>query len=128
VCPRISSALSQRTREGQGIRFCVWRKHEPAPCPGNNIKDELTGGATLTDATVGMYVVGEPISGGTNTIGYSRFTTSPSSTSASWFVGSTPPGGGSCNAGSLYSCASASVCSTTYTLYDCEGGSWLAIK
>jgi hypothetical protein len=99
-------------------------------CSGNNIKDELPGGAALTNATVGMYVVGEPVLGGnpTQTIGYSRFNTSASSTSAAWFVGVTSPGPSiNCPTGSLFSCTSASSCGTN-TLYDCEGGMWLGIK
>ncbi len=91
--------------------------------PGvNTILDAVTG-TTLTDATLGIYVLGEPdaLGGGGFIIGHSRFTTSP--TVPSWGVGSGIPGGTvSCQNGSLFSNISGG---SHTTLYVCEGGSWV---
>jgi len=100
----------------------------------NSIKDELTA-TTLTDVNVGMYILGEPVQAGGGDVGYSRFTTSPNAGSndngaVTWLVGSSPPSGSSCPAGSLYSCTNISNC-TIDTLYGCEGegkGGWIGIK
>jgi hypothetical protein len=62
----------------------------------DSIMDGLTG-ADVTDGHVGIYIVGQPISGG-----YSRFTNSPNW--PNWAVGATSPSGGTCPAnGSLFS-------------------------
>lgn len=66
----------------------------------NTIADSRTS-TTLTDATVGMYVLGKVMTSGTGTIiGESRFTTSPNT--ATWGVGSASPSG-ACKVGSLFS-------------------------
>jgi hypothetical protein len=94
---------------------------------GNTINDAFTG-ATLTDSSVGMYVVGETAIAN---IGNSRFTTSPNNSSTAkavtWVVGSTPPPANvQCAAGSLYSCTTGSC--TTGTLFECTGNGWKFIK
>jgi hypothetical protein len=97
------------------------------------IKDDLPGAANITDAKLGMYVLGEAVvQGASNIIGYSRFTTS---TNATWIVGPNAPTG-SCGVGSLYSCTSTvSACTqsvTFATLWGCGGAlgqsAWYAIK
>jgi len=93
---------------------------------GTTIQDDITS-ATLahsTDATVGMYVLGEEL--GSSASGqYSRFSTSP--TYPSWSVGNTSPAGDSCtSSGSLYSNTSAT--STTGTLFACVSTTWMAVK
>jgi hypothetical protein len=65
----------------------------------NTIKDDLTS-TNLTDATVGLYIVGEPMFTGA----YSRFTTSTSL--PTWLIGQNQPAG-SCAVGDLYSATSA---------------------
>lgn len=98
----------------------------------NSILDELTA-STLTDANVGMYILGEQVQAAGTNVGYSRFTTSPNAGSndsgaVTWLVGSSPPSGGTCAAGSLYSCTNGSNCMLD-TLYGCEGSSgWKGIK
>jgi hypothetical protein len=94
---------------------------------GNTINDAFTG-ATLTDSSVGMYVVGETA---IVNIGNSRFTTSPNTSSAAkavtWVVGSTvPPTNRQCAAGSLYSCTTGTC--TTGTLFECTGNGWKFVK
>jgi len=93
----------------------------------NSIENDLTSPiTTLTDANLGMYVVGEPVQGGSNSIGYSQFTTSNSAGAATWLVGSTHPST-PCAAGSLYSCTNAGNCPST--LWGCQGSSgWKGIK
>jgi hypothetical protein len=67
----------------------------------NTIADSRTS-TTLTDATVGMYVLGETMTSGSSTIiGESRFTSSPNA--ATWGVGSGTPSGSTCKIGSLFS-------------------------
>jgi hypothetical protein len=90
---------------------------------GNTIKDDLTS-TTLADATVGMYVVGEPVQGNTpGTIGYSRFTTSSNTNAPTWLVGAARPSS-PCATGSLFSQTASSA---TTTLWGCGGGNWYAI-
>jgi hypothetical protein len=89
----------------------------------NSIEDDLTG-PTLTNANVGMYIVGEPVQAGSSFIGYSRFTSSTSL--PSWLVGTGAPSGSSCTVGDLYSRTSGG--SGTSTVYGCVGTSWTAIK
>jgi hypothetical protein len=89
----------------------------------NSIRDELTSPATqISDANVGMYIIGEPVQGIGSTAIYSRFTTSLSH--PTWLVGTSDPTGNSCAIGSLYSRTSG----TSGTLFGCRGnsgtGSW----
>lgn len=85
------------------------------------VEDELTN-TTLSDANIGMYILGHAVGGG-----YSRFTTSPNE--PTWGVGSSPLGVGlsqSCTRnGALYS---NSGTSTAGTLWACVGLSWSKIK
>jgi len=73
----------------------------------NTIQDDVTD--TLlpesSDPTVGMYILGESVTVGSNT-GYSRFTTSP--TIPTWRVGTASPPTGDCAIGTLYSRTSSS--------------------
>jgi hypothetical protein len=89
------------------------------------IKDDLTN-TTLTDATVGMYALGEPVPVTSSASGYSRFTTSPSL--PSWLSGNNPPSS-SCAAGSIYTCTS-NTCgqSGNFTLWGCAGQTWVGIE
>jgi hypothetical protein len=84
----------------------------------NTIKDDLTG-TNLTDATVGLYVVGEPMFAGS----YSRFTSSTSL--PTWLVGQNQPLG-TCAAGDLFSATSAG------TFWECislvPGSAWVRIQ
>lgn len=90
----------------------------------NSIEDDLTSPHTqIADPNVAMYIVGEPVQAAGSTVGYSRFSTSPSV--PTWLVGPNSPGtGGSCAIGSLYSATSGS----SGTLFGCRGssgvGSW----
>jgi hypothetical protein len=83
----------------------------------NTILDELSGTtlSSSTDPTVGMYIVGEQVTGGGVGIGNSRFTTSPSI--PSWIVGTTTPTN-LCSVGDLYSITSGT---TGFTLWGCVG-------
>jgi len=94
----------------------------------NSIENDLASPiTTLTDANLGMYIVGEPVQGGSNSIGYSQFTTSNSAGAATWLVGPKPPLT-PCAAGSLYSCTNAGNCPSD-TVWVCEGSSgWKGIK
>jgi hypothetical protein len=90
----------------------------------NTIQDDLTS-TTLTDVSVGMYVLGEvaAINGEGGVVGYSRFTTSPSV--PTWVVsGVSAPPTSLCKTGSLYS-NTAGTSGSHNTLYVCEGGNWL---
>ena len=93
---------------------------------GDIIRDEVSS-TSVSDAHVGIYVLGEAVSNA----GYSRFTTSPNW--PNWSVGSASlTVGSSCTAGSLYSNTSGSSGSND-TLYVCLGGSgsgagWQDIK
>ncbi len=83
---------------------------------GDIIKDDVTV-TSVSDAHVGIYVLGEQVSNA----GYSRFTTSPNW--PNWSVGSSPlTVGSSCTAGSLYSNTSGTGTGND-TLYVCLGGS-----
>jgi hypothetical protein len=101
----------------------------------NTIYDQLAG-TTLTDANLGMYILGEPVQAGTNnSAGYSRFTTSISANAPTWFVGGSAPTGSSCGVGDLYSCTgTTSACTNTApkqgTVWECLGGgtTWYPIK
>jgi hypothetical protein len=86
------------------------------------------GVATLTDSSLGLYILGEPVqygdSNGTNDhfLGYSHFTTSPEW--PSWVVGPTQHANTSCaGVGSLYSVTSGSG----PTLWECEGSGWQSV-
>jgi hypothetical protein len=89
------------------------------------IRDDLPGGISLTDPSIGLYVVGEST---ISTIAYSRFTTSTSTSSTaafpSWIVGGGTPSN-TCGTGSLYS-RIANV-TATHTLWGCAGNTWRAI-
>ena len=94
------------------------------------IDNRTTPTTTLTDATVGMYVLGEPMAAGSNlNIGYSRFTTSPSV--ATWGHGSIIPSG-TCTLGSLYSDTNGGNTGHTFAWYVCapSGSStaWSGVK
>ncbi len=98
-------------------------------CPTSTytIQDDLTS-TSLRDANVGMYVLGEPVSGTGG--GYSRFTTSTNTSAVTWLVGTSPPSG-SCATGSLYSCTNSANCNITsehYTLWGCIGSGWNPIQ
>jgi hypothetical protein len=92
----------------------------------NSIEDDLTGTppTILTNPFVGMYNVGEPMTGA----GYSRFT----GRAVTWLVGRQPPMTGACAPGRLYSCtngASCNIASELYTLWRCNSsGAWSPIK
>jgi len=58
----------------------------------NTITDELTSSTTpLTDAHVGMYLIGQPVQSAGSGVGYSRFTTSTSTNFPTWIVGPEAP-------------------------------------
>jgi len=86
----------------------------------NTIADAVTG-TTLADASIGMYALGQPKSGG-----YTRFTTSPNA--ITWVTGNASPTG-TCPIGSLYS--NINTGNTGYVLYGCAVGktpSWKPVK
>jgi hypothetical protein len=95
---------------------------------GNTINDEV-GGTALTDPSLGMYILGEPVQTGVSTnapinsfLGYSHFTTSPNW--PSWAVGPSQRQGASCTGvGSLFSATSGST-----TLWECESSGWQPVK
>jgi hypothetical protein len=96
----------------------------------NTIWDQL-GNATLTDAKLGMYILGEPVPSGTGTAGYSRFTTSTNTSVPKWLVGASAPGGSTCGVGDLYSCTGPhSPDCGSHTVWECKGGgtTWHAIE
>lgn len=102
-----------------GIRASAAHSDDTAP---SSIKgDETT--TTLSDATAGMYALGEvdAVNSEGGAVGHSRFTTSPSV--PHWGVGAaTPPGSSLCKTGSLFSSTSGGGHTT---LYVCEGGNWV---
>jgi len=91
----------------------------------NTIEDEETLPAPhfISDASVAMYAIGEPIMGG----GYTRYTTSLKV--PHWTVGTSAPNT-PCSQGSLYSCTTPSsggnVC--THALWVCGGSGWVFVK
>lgn len=99
---------------------------------GNSIRDELVN-TTLTDPTVGIYILGKSVTVAAAT-GYSRFTTSKNT--ATWGVGnigSTAPTAADCTnttgrntTGSLFS--NTSTTSGNTALYVCSGTAWVAVK
>jgi hypothetical protein len=94
---------------------------------GNTIEDDLSG-TTITDSTVGMYIIGEPVQGQGASIGYSRFTTSTSTNAATWLVGPNAPAQTpNCANGDLFSQTTVGTPPNT-TLWGCGGGQWYAIK
>jgi hypothetical protein len=92
---------------------------------GDSLNNTFLGAGHL-----GMYVLGESVTGAGNVVvGYSRFTTSPSI--PAWFIGSGPPSS-SCATGSLYS---DKMGPSTATLWTCVSpttgsptGSWAKVK
>jgi hypothetical protein len=98
------------------------------------VRDDVTGtiideSSTATEATVGLYALGEGIAGG-----YSRFTTSPITSGAStsepspnpspvWATGGSGPLS-SCPTGAIFSNTSGSA---TTTLYVCVNSAWTPI-
>jgi hypothetical protein len=104
-------------------------------CPGGSpvtIQDDLTN-ATLSDVNVGMYMLGQPLSVGPTTSGYSRFTTSLNL--PTWVTGTMPQStSSSCPAtatGGLYSCTTTTNgCGTggTKTLWACVSQKWVGIQ
>jgi hypothetical protein len=91
-------------------------------------------GTTLSDTTVGLYMLGEQVNVGNTSITtpatYSRFTTSPSV--PSWLSGPNTPPSGSCTVGSLYSCTKQSSCAAPSggyaVLYACLTTGWTVVK
>jgi hypothetical protein len=90
---------------------------------------------SLTDSTLGMYILGEPVQYGSSSnndtfLGNSHFTTSPNW--PAWVVGTGTPGTSGCpnpgstssNVGSLYSATSG----TGTTLWECESTGWQSVK
>jgi hypothetical protein len=92
----------------------------------NSIKDELTG-TTLSDSTVGMYILGERFTvNGSSTTAYTRFTTSNNASVPSWYVGTNSSvTGSSCPTGSLYSRTTGT---SGTTLWGCVNQQAVAIK
>jgi len=89
----------------------------------NTIQDDVTSSA-LADTYIGMYILGETVSGfsvsATGATSTSRFTTSPNA--PTWYVGGMPPtSGSSCKTGSLFSIISGT---STPSLSLCAGGVW----
>ena len=85
------------------------------------IKDDV-GGPTVSDSTLGMYILGEPVQYGDSNVtndhflGNSHFTISPNW--PSWVVGPSQTSGASCTGvGTLYSVTSG----TGPALWECEG-------
>jgi Pectate lyase superfamily protein len=128
-----SSCIGQNALNPVNVNnACDLSIHAAKSSAGNTIKDELPGGVTLTDPSVAMYAVGQPLSaviGGTTTIiGYSRFSTGTRTSGPnlpSWIVGTSTAPSNPCATGSLYSRTSSSVGTT---LWGCAGGSWQAIQ
>jgi hypothetical protein len=98
---------------------------------GNNTINDEVGGTALTDPSLGMYILGEPVQSGLSTtvpinsfLGYSHFTTSPNW--PSWAVGTSQRQGASCTGGvgSLFSVTSGSGT----TLWECEFSGWQPVK
>jgi hypothetical protein len=89
----------------------------------NTVDDQLNPPA-ITDAHVGMYILGEPILQGTSFAGFgnSRFTTSPHA--PTWLVGPGAASSSGCTTGSLYSETSGTG---TTTLFGCNGN-WAGIR
>jgi hypothetical protein len=92
---------------------------------GSILEDDLTN-TTLSDAHLGMYVVGEPVQANSTGIGYSRFTTSPSV--PAWLVGTGPPSGSTCAFGALYSASGGTQASSIYGCTGASNGPWTPIK
>jgi hypothetical protein len=96
-----------------------------AAVTGANTIADLATGTTLADASVGIYALGQPQSGG-----HTRFTTSPNATT--WVMGNPTNAAaptGSCATGSLYS--NVSTVNTGHVLYVCAVGStpsWKPVK
>jgi hypothetical protein len=96
---------------------------------GTTIWDEI-GGATLPDANLGMYILGESVQSGSSSsstndtfLGNSHFTTSLNS--PTWLVGTGQASGTACpSVGSLYSVTSGSA----PTLLECENSGWAPVK
>ncbi len=93
----------------------------------NTIEDEETLPAPhfISDASVAMYAIGEPIGGGA----YTRYTTSLKV--PHWTVGTSAPNTSpQCSRGSLYSCTTPSsggnVC--THALWVCGPSGWVFVK
>ena len=85
------------------------------------ILDGVTGAmlSTSTDASVGIYALGEPVS-----TGNSRFTTSPSV--PAWFFGTTQSPSSTCSNGSIYTSTSGSA--SGGTLWGCIASGWVMEK
>lgn len=80
---------------------------------GYTLEDDVTG-TNLSDTTIALYVLGQPLGGGV-----SRLTTSPST--VSWGVGAGAPTG-SCPTGALYSDTSTG---SSHTIWVCQAGAWV---
>jgi hypothetical protein len=92
----------------------------------NSIEDDLTlltASTTLTDANVAMYAIGEPVKAAGSSVGYSRFSTSPSV--PTWVVQSTTTVPTSCVAGSILSNTGGT---SGHTLWVCTGSTWTNVE
>jgi hypothetical protein len=102
------------------------RNPNRGPC-GNGATSTTLISTASADSYVGMYAIGKSVSIGGANLGYSRFSTSP--TTATWAVGN--PGNsnvpsGPCAEGSLYSNTSTNA---NPALYVCGSGSnWESVK
>jgi hypothetical protein len=87
----------------------------------NSILDSLTG-TTLTDSHIGIYILGQAVSGG-----YSRFTTSPNR--PNWAVASSAPAGNCTANGSLLSNTTGVLGSTLWVCANNgTANKWTAVK
>jgi hypothetical protein len=98
----------------------------------NTIQDDETT-TTLSDATVGIYALGEAMTAGGQVIGFSRFTTSTNANAVTWSVGTASiPGNTACaTKGSLYS-NTGGIVGGQNTWYVCTGNgasnAWVDIE
>jgi len=99
------------------------------------VRDDVTGtivseSATAAEATVGMYVLGQPVAGGHTRLTDNPFTSGITSSEPSpnpspvWATGSATPTG-SCPTGAIFSNTSGSSLITT--LYVCVNGGWVGL-
>lgn len=91
----------------------------------NTIRDDVTGNtlSSASGSTVGMYTLGEPVTAGGSTVGYSLFSTSLNV--PSWIVETSGSPAGACKVGSLLS-NPIGVSGTTW--YVCTPTGWSNIQ